>query len=74
MAKAALSLLSRSIIGAPGRHLSRTGGLRRGAPDRNAGYAFTLNPRQYGKKFTVQLRAYDKAGNWKYSTKRTYHR
>jgi hypothetical protein len=36
--------------------------------DRKAGYASTLNPRKYGKKFTVQLLAYDKAGNLKYST------
>ncbi|MEU4217161.1 Ig-like domain-containing protein [Actinoplanes sp. NPDC026623] len=42
--------------------------------DTKAGYSFTLNPKTYGKKFTVQMRAYDKAGNVKYSTKRTYHR
>ncbi|BCJ43430.1 hypothetical protein GCM10010168_42600 [Actinoplanes ianthinogenes] len=44
------------------------------ATDYTAGYHFTLNPKRYGKKFTVQLRAYDKAGNVKYSTKRTYRR
>ncbi|MBB4737949.1 hypothetical protein BJY16_001408 [Actinoplanes octamycinicus] len=44
------------------------------ATDYTAGYRFTLNPKKYGKKFTVQLRAYDKAGNVKYSTKRTYRR
>jgi len=37
-------------------------------------YTFTLNPKKYGKKFTVRLRAYDKAGNLKTSTKRTYRR
>ncbi|MET8147592.1 Ig-like domain-containing protein [Actinoplanes sp. NPDC005259] len=44
------------------------------ATDTRAAYAFKLNPKKYGKKFTVQLRAYDKAGNVKYSTKRTYRR
>jgi hypothetical protein len=44
------------------------------ATDTKAGYAFTLNPKKYGKTFTVQLRAYDKAGNVKYSTKRIYRR
>jgi hypothetical protein len=33
------------------------------ATDAKAGYQFTLNPKKYGKKFTVQMRAYDKAGN-----------
>jgi hypothetical protein len=42
--------------------------------DSKAGYSFTLNPKRYGKKFTVQLRAYDKAGNLRYSAKRTYRR
>ncbi|GAA4594765.1 hypothetical protein BJY16_001428 [Actinoplanes octamycinicus] len=44
------------------------------ATDTRAGYAFTLNPKKYGKKFTVRLRAYDKAGNVKYSPTRTYRR
>lgn len=44
------------------------------ATDPKAGYQFTLNPRKYGKKFTVQLRAYDQAGNVRYSAKRTYRR
>jgi hypothetical protein len=44
------------------------------ATDSTAGYRFTINPRKYGKKFTVQLRAYDWAGNVKYSGKRTYRR
>lgn len=44
------------------------------ATDTKAGYAFTLNPKNYGKKFTVQLRAYDKAGNATTSPKRTYRR
>jgi hypothetical protein len=39
-----------------------------------AGYRFTLNPAKYGKKFTVQLRAYDRAGNVAYSEKRSYRR
>jgi hypothetical protein len=33
------------------------------AKDARAGYAFSVNPKKYGKKFTVRLRAYDKAGN-----------
>ena len=44
------------------------------ATDYRAGYALTVNPKKYGKKFTVQLRAYDKAGNVKYAAKRTYRR
>ena len=35
---------------------------------------FTLNPKKYGKTFTVQLRAYDLAGNVGTSSKRTCHR
>ncbi|WP_045740138.1 Ig-like domain-containing protein [Actinoplanes rectilineatus] len=42
--------------------------------DSKAGYAFTVNPKKYGKKFTVRLRAYDKAGNVKYTATRTYKR
>jgi Big-like domain-containing protein len=44
------------------------------ATDTKAGYSFTLNPKKYGKKFTVQLRAYDKAGNAKTLVKNTYRR
>ncbi|BEL10808.1 hypothetical protein Q0Z83_089990 [Actinoplanes sichuanensis] len=44
------------------------------ATDTRAGYTFTLNPKKYGKKFTVQLRAYDKAGNVTTLGKRTYRR
>lgn len=44
------------------------------ATDTKAAYSFTLNPKKYGKKFTVQLRAYDRAGNVKSSSKRTYRR
>lgn len=44
------------------------------ATDTKAGYSFTLNPKKYGKKFTVQLRAYDKAGNVKTLGKVTYRR
>ncbi|SFG02025.1 hypothetical protein SAMN05421541_1471, partial [Actinoplanes philippinensis] len=31
-------------------------------------------PKKYGKKFTVQFRVYDRAGNSKLTTKRTYRR
>lgn len=44
------------------------------AADTKATYSFTLNPKKYGKKFTVQLRAFDKASNVKYTAKRTYRR
>ncbi|BBH67744.1 hypothetical protein ACTI_44290 [Actinoplanes sp. OR16] len=44
------------------------------ATDAKTGYRFTLNPKKYGKTFKVQLRAYDKAGNVRYSAKRTYRR
>jgi hypothetical protein len=44
------------------------------ATDTTAAYGFVLNPKKYGKKFTVQIRAYDKAGNVKHSPKRTYRR
>ncbi|MEU4626168.1 galactose oxidase-like domain-containing protein [Actinoplanes sp. NPDC023801] len=44
------------------------------ATDRKAAYRLALNPKKYGKKFTMQLRAYDHAGNVAYSTKRTYRR
>lgn len=44
------------------------------ATDSQAGYRFTVRPKKYGKKFTVLLRAYDKAGNVKSSSKRTYRR
>ncbi|GIF16697.1 Ig-like domain-containing protein [Actinoplanes teichomyceticus] len=42
--------------------------------DTKAGYSFTLYPKRYGKKFTVQLRAYDRAGNVTTLGKRTYRR
>jgi hypothetical protein len=45
----------------------------RGA-DTKAEYRFTLTPATYGRTFTVQLRAYDQAGNVAYSEKRTYRR
>jgi hypothetical protein len=44
------------------------------ATDSKAGYSFALNPKKYGKTFTVQLRAYDKAGNVRYTGKLTHHR
>nr|BFE67138.1 hypothetical protein GCM10020092_004390 [Actinoplanes digitatis] len=42
--------------------------------DTKASYSFTVNPKKYGKKFTVRVRAYDKAGNVRYSSTRTYKR
>ncbi|WP_433724518.1 Ig-like domain-containing protein [Actinoplanes sp. CA-051413] len=42
--------------------------------DTKAGYSFTINPKRYGKKFTVRVRAYDKAGNATNSATRTYKR
>jgi hypothetical protein len=44
------------------------------AKDAKAAYQFTINTKKYGKKFTIQVRAYDKAGNVRYATKRTWHR
>jgi archaellum component FlaF (FlaF/FlaG flagellin family) len=44
------------------------------ATDTKAGYAFRLDTRKYPKKFKVQLRAYDRAGNYVVSTIRTWHR
>lgn len=42
--------------------------------DTKAAYRFTLNPKKYGKKFTVQLRAYDRAGNVTTGGKFSYRR
>jgi hypothetical protein len=44
------------------------------ATDTKAGYAFTLNPKRYGKTFTVQIRAYDRAGNVTTTGRVTYRR
>ena len=44
------------------------------ATDTKAGYVFTLDPKKYGKKFTVQIRAYDRAGNVRALATRTYRR
>ncbi|BEL10839.1 hypothetical protein Q0Z83_090300 [Actinoplanes sichuanensis] len=44
------------------------------ATDTKAGYTFTLNPKRYGKKFTVQIRAYDRAGNVTTTSRVTYRR
>jgi hypothetical protein len=44
------------------------------ATDTKAGYQFILSPKKYGKKLTVQMRAYDRAGNARYSAKRVYRR
>jgi Bacterial Ig domain len=42
--------------------------------DTTSGYAFSLNPRKYGKTFKVQLRAYDRAGNATTSATYTWRR
>jgi hypothetical protein len=44
------------------------------ARDTTAGYSFSINTQKSGKKFTVQLRAYDKAGNSYTTSTRTWHR
>jgi hypothetical protein len=44
------------------------------ATDYRAGYALAVNPKKYGRKFTVRIRAYDKAGNVRYTSARTYKR
>ncbi|WP_436524806.1 Ig-like domain-containing protein [Actinoplanes sp. HUAS TT8] len=44
------------------------------ATDYRAGYAFSINTAKYGKTFKMQLRAYDRAGNYIYTTTRTYRR
>ncbi|BEL05700.1 hypothetical protein Q0Z83_038910 [Actinoplanes sichuanensis] len=47
---------------------------RRIAADTRPGYTFTLNPTRYGKKFSVTIRAYDRAGNVRQTSRRNYHR
>ncbi|WP_158319323.1 Ig-like domain-containing protein [Actinoplanes xinjiangensis] len=42
--------------------------------DTTAGYTFAINPKKYGKKFTMRFRTYDRAGNVRYTTSRTYQR
>ncbi|MEU8657018.1 Ig-like domain-containing protein [Actinoplanes philippinensis] len=44
------------------------------ARDAKAGYAFSINTKKYGKKIKVQVRAYDRAGNARISTARTWYR
>ena len=44
------------------------------ARDVTAGYSFAINTNKYGKKFRVQLRAYDRAGNVTTTSTRTWHR
>jgi hypothetical protein len=44
------------------------------ARDYKAGYAFSINTKKHGKKIKVQLRAYDKAGNFRVTTARTWYR
>jgi hypothetical protein len=42
--------------------------------DTTTGYTFAINPKKYGKKFTMRFRAYDRAGNVRYTGIRTYQR
>ncbi|MEU4155872.1 Ig-like domain-containing protein [Actinoplanes sp. NPDC026670] len=42
--------------------------------DTTAGYTFSINPKKYGKKFTMRFRAYDRAGNVRSTTVRAYKR
>jgi hypothetical protein len=42
--------------------------------DTTAGYTFGINPKKYGKKFTMRFRVYDRAGNVRYTPVRTYQR
>ncbi|GAA2860124.1 hypothetical protein Acy02nite_56300 [Actinoplanes cyaneus] len=44
------------------------------AVDTRPAFAFTLRPGRYGKRFTVRIRAYDRAGNLRATSQRTYHR
>lgn len=44
------------------------------ATDYRAGYALAVNPKKYGKTFTVRIRVYDRAGNVTVSSTRTYRR
>ncbi|MEV6596947.1 Ig-like domain-containing protein [Actinoplanes sp. NPDC051346] len=44
------------------------------ARDTTSAYSFSIMPSRYGKKFTVALRAYDKAGNSTTTATRTWYR
>ncbi|MEU7909147.1 Ig-like domain-containing protein [Actinoplanes sp. NPDC049118] len=44
------------------------------ATDTKASYAFSVNPKKYGKKIKIQIRGYDKAGNVTKTTTRTWRR
>jgi hypothetical protein len=44
------------------------------AKDLEAGYAFSVNTKKYGKKIKIQLRAYDRAGNATTTATRTWRR
>jgi hypothetical protein len=44
------------------------------AKDVKAGYSLSLNTKKYGKTIKVQLRAYDKAGNYTTTSTRTWHK
>lgn len=47
---------------------------KRVATDYRAGYAFSINTAKYGKTIKMQLRAYDRAGNYVYTSTRTWRR
>ncbi|WP_436524546.1 Ig-like domain-containing protein [Actinoplanes sp. HUAS TT8] len=47
---------------------------KRIATDYRSAYAFSINSAKYGKKFKIQLRAYDRAGNSIATSTRTWHR
>ncbi|MFF0379570.1 Ig-like domain-containing protein [Actinoplanes missouriensis] len=44
------------------------------AKDSKVAYRFSVNTRKYGKKIKVQLRAYDRAGNVRTTSTRTWYR
>ncbi|MET8152864.1 Ig-like domain-containing protein [Actinoplanes sp. NPDC049668] len=47
---------------------------KRVATDYRAGYAFSINTAKYGKTIKMRLRAYDRAGNYVYTSTRTWRR
>jgi hypothetical protein len=59
---------------APGAGAIEGGQRRWLATDTQAACSFSVNPKSYGNRFTVQMRAYDRAGNLQYTAKRTYRR
>ena len=44
------------------------------AKDYTSGYSFTLNTAKQSKTMKIQIRAYDRAGNVKYTPSRTWYR